>query len=140
MRASFLDSNIILYTLDTDDHKQDIALKLLAEGCFISTQVLSEVANVMLRKLGYGIEETRATLQQLNSTCHVHVVQAKTISLALDVRQRYGFSYFDSLIVSAAQEAGCERLYTEDLQDGQLLDSGLKIANPFFTSTATSSA
>jgi predicted nucleic acid-binding protein len=47
------------------------------------------------------------------------------------ISDRYGFSYWDSLIVAAALDAGCAVLYTEDLQNGQTIDSALRIINPF---------
>lgn len=50
---------------------------------------------------------------------------------ALDVAERHGFSHCDSLIIAAALEAGCARLYSEDLQHGQLIDQRLTIINPF---------
>ena len=47
------------------------------------------------------------------------------------VAQRFGFSYYDSLIVAAAQEAGCDTVYSEDLQHGQVVGPGLTVVNPF---------
>ncbi|MFP4076516.1 MAG: PIN domain-containing protein [Halochromatium sp.] len=133
MPASFLDSNIVLYSLDKNDAKQQKALGLLAADAVISTQVLSEVANVMRRKLGYEVEAIRAVLLRLMRTAQLHPVASSTILLALDVAQRYGFSYYDSQIVAAAQEAGCATLYSEDLQHGQVLSSGLQVINPWLT-------
>ena len=131
MPASFLDSNIVLYSLDKNDAKQQKALGLLAADAVISTQVLSEVSNVMRRKLGYEIETIRAVLLRLVQTTQLHPVASSTILLALDVAQRYGFSYYDSQIVAAAQEASCAILYSEDLQHGQVLSSGLQVINPW---------
>ena len=54
---------------------------------------------------------------------------------ALDLRERYGFSFYDSLIIAAALEAGCTRLYTEDMQHGQQIQ-GLAIENPFLGAIA----
>jgi predicted nucleic acid-binding protein len=135
MPASFLDSNIVLYSLAEDDAKQQQALALLASGAVISTQVLSEVANVMRRKLGYEHAAIRAVLLRLISAAQVHPVAPSTILLALDISARYGFSYYDSQILAAAQEAGCPRVYSEDLQHGQVLDAGLTIINPWSASS-----
>ncbi|MBK1705843.1 PIN domain-containing protein [Halochromatium glycolicum] len=136
MPADFLDSNIVLYSLAKDDAKQHRALALLAAEAVISTQVLSEVANVMRRKLGYELEAIRAVLLRLMGTAQLHPVAPSTILLALDIAQRYGFSYYDSQILAAAQEAGCTRVYSEDLQHGQVLASGLTIINPWSASSA----
>lgn len=131
MPASFLDSNVILYSLDQDDSKQQRVLELFGSGGVISTQVLNEVANVMRRKLGYDIAEIRHVLLRLIATLHIHPVASSTILRALDIAQRYGFSHYDSLILAAAEEAGCGTLYSEDLQHAQVLASGLTILNPF---------
>lgn len=131
MPGSFLDSNVILYSLSNDDPKQIRALELLASGGLISTQVLGEVANVMRRKLGYEIEGIRAVLVRLIRDCRLHPVAPSTILRALDVAERFRFSFYDSLIVAAAQEAGCATLYSEDLQHGQVVGPGLTVINPF---------
>lgn len=131
MPGSFVDSNVILYSLSRDDTKQRKALELLAAGGVISTQVLGEVANVMRRKLGYEIPVIRAVLFRLISDTRLHPVAPSTILLALDVAERWGLSFYDSLVVAAAQESGCTILYSEDLQHGQSLDRGLTVINPF---------
>lgn len=61
----------------------------------------------------------------------MHTNTPQTVLRATQVAQRYGFSWFDSLIVAAAMECGCQTLYTEDLQHGQLIDGGLRVLNPF---------
>ncbi|MFB1490709.1 MULTISPECIES: PIN domain-containing protein [unclassified Thiocapsa] len=137
MLVNFLDSNVVLYSLAKDDAKQLKALEFLASGCVISTQVINEVANVMRRKLAYDIDSIRTVLLRPIRTARLHPIASSTILLALDIAQRYGFSYYDSLIVAAAQEANCARLYSEDLQHGQVLESGLTIINPFLSGNST---
>jgi len=63
--------------------------------------------------------------------CTVEIITLATVHKALDVRERYGFSWYDSLIVAAALAAGCQRLYSEDMQHGQLIDGQLSVINPF---------
>jgi predicted nucleic acid-binding protein len=53
------------------------------------------------------------------------------MTLALKVFEKYGYSIFDSLIIAAALELGCNTLYTEDMQHGQVIEGTLKITNPF---------
>lgn len=134
MPGSFIDSNVVLYSLSKDESKQRRALELLANGGLISTQVLGEVANVMRRKLGYDIPAIRAVLLRLIGDCRLHPLTPSTVLRALDVAQRFGFSYYDSLIVAAAQEAGCDTVYSEDLQHGQVVGPGLTVVNPFLAS------
>ena len=131
MPGSFIDSNVVLYSLSKDESKQRRALELLASGGLISTQVLGEVANVMRRKLGYEVPAIREVLLRLIGDCPLHPLAPSTVLRALDVAQRFGFSYYDSLIVAAAQEAGCSIVYSEDLQHGQVVGPGLTVVNPF---------
>ena len=138
MPASFLDSNVILCSLSEDEAKHRRALELLAAGSVISTQVLGEVANVMRRKLGFEIPAIRAVISRLIADTRLHPMAPSTILLALDCAERFGFSFYDSLIVAAAPEAGCATLYSEDLQHGQTLHGGLTINNPFLDLAASS--
>jgi predicted nucleic acid-binding protein len=131
MPGSFIDSNVVLYSLSQDERKQRKALELLAGDCLISTQVIGEVANVMRRKLGYDIPAIRAVLVRLIGSCRLHPLAPSTTLRALDVAERFGFSFYDSLIVAAAQEAGCDTVYSEDLQHGQVVGPGLTVVNPF---------
>ena len=131
MPGSFIDSNVVLYSLSKDESKQRRALELLASGGLISTQVLGEVTNVMRRKLGYELPAIRDVLLRLIGDCRLHPLTPSTVLRALDVAQRFGFSYYDSLIVAAAQEAGCAIVYSEDLQHGQVVGPGLTVVNPF---------
>ncbi len=55
----------------------------------------------------------------------------RTVSLAMDLAEKYRYTYFDSLILASALEANCESLYSEDLQHGQVIDQRLRIINPF---------
>jgi predicted nucleic acid-binding protein len=131
MPGSFIDSNVVLYSLSKDESKQLRALELLASGGLISTQVLGEVANVMRRKLGYELPAIRDVLLRLIADCRLQPLSPATVLRALDVAERFGFSYYDSLIVAAAQEAGCDTVYSEDLQHGQVVGPGLTVVNPF---------
>ena len=131
MPGSFIDYNVVLYSLSKDESKQRRALELLASGGVIATQVLGEVANVMRRKLGYELPAIRAVLLRLIGDCRLHPLTPATVLRAVDVAQRFGFSYYDSLIVAAAQEAGCDTVYSEDLQHGQAVGPELTVVNPF---------
>ncbi len=137
----FIDSNIFVYMFDsTDLEKRELAVQLVNQkvvdksGC-ISFQVVQETLNAAIRKFEITheevqqlIEETLSPLWQVNPSTELYL-------RALDVRERYGFSFYDSLIIAAALEAGCTRLYTEDLQHNQQIQ-GLIIQNPFLSAVA----
>jgi predicted nucleic acid-binding protein len=127
----FFDTNVVLYLLSADAAKADRAEELLAIGGVISVQVLNEFASVALRKLGMSWAEIRDVLAQVRVVCPVESMSADTHDRALQVAERYGLSIYDALIVAAALLAGCTILYSEDMQDGQVIERQLTIRNPF---------
>jgi predicted nucleic acid-binding protein len=138
MSADFFDSNVLVYTLDNKNTpKQRIAQALVntalagGSGC-ISFQVVQETLNIAIRKFQPLLQPTDAEAllrSVLMPLCAVMPSQG-LYQAALDVQARWRYSFYDSLIVAAALQAGCERLLTEDLQHGQQID-GLRIENPF---------
>jgi predicted nucleic acid-binding protein len=127
----FLDTNVVLYLLSEDAAKADRAEALLAAGGAVSVQVLNEAASVMTRKLKMSLDEIREVLAGVRHYCTVEPLTAEIHDEALDVMGRYGFSVYDSLIIAAAIRAGCDTLYSEDLQDGFRAGAALTIINPF---------
>jgi predicted nucleic acid-binding protein len=127
---SFFDTNVLLYLLSKDMAKADRAEVLLASGGVVSVQVLNEFASVASRKLAMTIPEIREILSTIRAMCMVKPLDIETHELGLDMAERYGFSIYDALIVAAAMRGGCSILYTEYLQQGQIIDQ-LAIQNPF---------
>ena len=127
----FLDTNVLLYLLSADSAKADRAESLLADGGTVSVQVLNEFASVALRKLDMPLAELREILEPVRSVCRVEPVTEDTHDRALALVERYGFSLYDAMLIAAALSAGCTRLYSEDLQHGQLINRQLRIVNPF---------
>jgi predicted nucleic acid-binding protein len=127
----FFDTSVLLYLLSGDSHKADRVERLLAERGTISVQVLNEFAAVALRKLRMQIGDIREILDTVRAVCNVAAVTVATHDRGLAVNERYGFSLYDSMIVSSALMLGSEVLYSEDLQDGQVIDGQLRLANPF---------
>lgn len=130
----FLDSNIWLYALsDKNDEKARNACELiekLGNTIFFSPQVVNEVC-VNLKKQSSIDEVQVRTL--IDSFLNYSVVElSKAVLLfASRLRERHTFSFWDSLIVSSALSANADVLYSEDMQDGFILDNKLRIINPF---------
>ena len=132
----FLDTNIFVYLFDEDaPRKRRIAQRLVrrsvanGSGC-ISHQVIQETMNVVIGKLGSTPERMRELMDDvLFPLWRVKPTRA-LYRRSLDVRARYGFAVYDSLIVAAVLDAGCRTLYSEDLQHGQRLE-GQTIVDPF---------
>lgn len=129
----FFDTNVLLYLLAEDTTKADRAEDLVALGGTLSVQVLNEFASVAIRKLAMSHAEIRDVLEPIRVICAVTPLTIDIHDRALSLAERYGFSIYDALIVSAALASDCDTLYTEDLQHGQIIDGTLTITNPFKT-------
>ncbi|MDR1812502.1 MAG: PIN domain-containing protein [Candidatus Fibromonas sp.] len=127
----FLDTNIFIYTYSEDLNKKERSLKLLNLSCITSTQVLSELSNVCFKKLKFSDKEISTVIREVMDSCDIFIVNERTIQRAIFIKSRYGYSYYDSLILSSALESNCSNLYSEDLQHGQIVENSLKIVNPF---------
>ena len=76
-------------------------------------------------------ENIQGIVTELIDIYNVSIMKIDTIKSAWDLRKQYNFSYWDSLIVASSLESGCKVLYTEDMQDGQVINNTLTIKNPF---------
>ena len=134
----FLDTNIFVYTFDLNaPAKAAMAASLIrsalqSQNGFISYQVVQEFFNVALRRFAQPMSAADA-VQYLGTVLRpmlrIHSSQA-LFAEALNVKDSAGLSWFDSIIVASALQAGCTRLLTEDLQHGRRIGS-LCIENPF---------
>ena len=128
---TFFDTSVLLYLLSADADRADRVEELLAERATISVQVLNEFAAVALRKLRMPVSEVREFLDTVRAVCDVEPVTLATHDRGLAINERYGFWLYDSMIVASALIAAVKILYSEDLQDGQVIDGKLRIVNPF---------
>ena len=132
---SFVDTNILVYAHDkSGGAKQIMAADLLDQGIqtgrlVLSTQVFQEFFASAVKKLGIDPAVARRTIE-LYGTLQVVTIDLPDILAAIDLQRLHHYSFWDALIIRAAQSARCSILYTEDLQHGQIID-GLKVVNPF---------
>ena len=131
----FLDTNVLVYFADGRSRmKQSVARAVLADAIgspqyVISVQVLNEFANVAMKKFAMTEDEV---CQYLESFQNIRVVPQKrewTVR-ALEIKKQYGLQFYDSLMLAAAESAGCSEFLSEDLSDGQAY-CGMKAVNPF---------
>lgn len=129
----FLDSNIIVYAhSDVEPDKQKIAQTIISEKLtVISTQVLKEIANILVKKFKHSWHDVSKVLAEAVSNNIVHTNTSQTILEACNIAEKYNFSFYDSLIIAAALESGCNILYSEDMQHDQVIENMLTIVNPF---------
>ena len=128
----FLDTDILIYAIAREDPRASIAADLLAAGGTLSVQVLNEFTSIARGKLHRSWPEIGAALAAFRVLCpQVRLLTLATHAAALQIAQRDGFSFWDSLIVAAALEAGCTALLSEGMQHGQVIERRLAIRNPF---------
>lgn len=131
--SCFVDTNIWVYAHLKKDgdvrHSRALDLVLSNAVLVISPQVVAEYYNVMLRN-----KQTdawiQANLRAMFARTRLQPASAAVLSTALELRTRYGFSFWDCQIAAAAIQAQCTTLWTEDLQHGQVLSKVLKVVNP----------
>jgi predicted nucleic acid-binding protein len=104
---------------------------LLSLHPVISTQVVSEYLNVMKRSFPIAKADLMDLCALWMKKCVIHPVNVTTVETARRLIKRYDFQIFDGIIVAAAIEAGCEVLYSEDMQHNMVVAEQLRIINPF---------
>ena len=135
----FLDSNILVYFVDEhDSKKQKIAEKLIKNSVemktgVLSTQSLQEFYSVVTRKSLCSKEQAKTIVEKFKNTLPITQISVSHILKAIDISIQTQFSFWDSLIVSAAHSSGCVIVYSEDMNHNQLVN-GVKIINPFINS------
>ncbi|MEF8823519.1 MAG: PIN domain-containing protein [Desulfohalobiaceae bacterium] len=135
---AFLDTNLFIYQLEyRDAFKASIAEDLIFKGiddgtACISFQVVQECINTVRRKAEIPLDtfEVQRYLETVLFPLWAVMPSQNLYMNALHIEQRYDFGFYDSLIIASAIDSGCTKLYTEDLQHGQRIQS-LQIINPF---------
>ena len=130
----FLDTNILVYAATADDPaRQAVAQRLVADlgltHITISTQVLAEAYNVLTRKKNWVVDDALQAVRGFR-VMRIVVLGADAVLAALDLAARQRLSTWDAMVIHAAQEAGCDTLFSEDLQNGRRFGA-LQIVNPF---------
>jgi predicted nucleic acid-binding protein len=135
MSGEFIDSKVFLYLFDeTDPRKRETAEGLVYAAletgtAAISFQVIQETLNVITRKLETPAtpEDARRFMDQVLVPLWRIMPSQGLYHRALDIQARYRYGFYDALIIAAALDAGCSRLYSEDLQHGQHIEGPSKI-------------
>ena len=132
----FVDSNVFIYAYTSDDkQKHSIARNLLRENVLdneiiLSVQVLNEFYSVMTRyKRPHN--EIKLCINEIIEQVKVMPLELETVKLGFFIKEKYLFSWWDSLVLSSALENDCKIIYSEDMQHNQLIEGTLQIVNPF---------
>jgi predicted nucleic acid-binding protein len=132
----FVDTNILVYAHDTSAGEKHARARTLVEGLWrtrsgaVSTQVLQELCVNLRRKAGRPLD-ARATREIVVDylTWEVVVNTGDSILEALDLQERYRLSFWDAMVLQAAERCGASILYSEGLSDGQVYGS-VRVVNP----------
>jgi predicted nucleic acid-binding protein len=132
----FLDSNVLVYAYDASDPKKQRIAQALAERAVAgqvvaSPQVLAEFAATLLHKLVPAVlPEVVTTILDALGPIKLVAPDAELVRRAVEAHARYHVHFYDGMIVAAAERAGCERIWSEDLNPGQKY-FGVMVTNPF---------
>jgi predicted nucleic acid-binding protein len=135
--ADFFDTNILVYAYDShlpdkQQKAQNIVLNGVREGNgVLSTQVLGEFFMVVTKKINkpLSVRDARDIIKYMGRM-KVQEIDVLIVERALDTLEQYKISYWDALIIAAAERARCNRILSEDLNAGQIYQ-GIEITNPF---------
>lgn len=132
----FLDTNILIYFVDNNDkQKQEIAQTIIQnatinQNIIISTQCLQEFYNATTKKMFCTPIKAKEYVNLFAQLFNIVQIDTNVIQQAIDISIKNKLSFWDSLILSSAKQSGCIIVYSEDLNNGQLIN-GVKIINPF---------
>ena len=131
----FIDTNVWVYALTEQDHaKKKIAAELISKTYLedticVNAQVLKEFANFAFKRTKKSADEINAMLKKMSSYSFVPDTK-ELVMQAVVLKERYDVGFYDSLMLSAANKAKCDVIYTEDLNSGQKYGAVTAI-NPF---------
>ena len=129
--SAFVDTNVCIYLYSEDElEKKDISQKAVNKfNCIISTQVLNEFCNVCIKKLNKSVDEIEAAVKEITGQCAVAAIEKAHIEHALKIHKKYGYAYYDCLMIASALNSHCKYLLTEDMADRQIIDGSLILVN-----------
>ncbi len=139
-KSCFIDTNVWLYALiQAQDHDKTAIAKLTIQNneVVISTQVVNEVCVNLIKKARLHEVNIRDLIESFYNNYHVVMISQTILLEASRLRDRYRFSYWDSLIVACALAEGTSIVYSEDMDSGMIVESRLQIINPFAGQGAT---
>jgi predicted nucleic acid-binding protein len=136
----FLDTNLWVYAYSRNPVEKAQTIEALVNDSSkevqISTQVLGELFNVLTRKKFTSQVNAAAIVTELIDDFTVLEIDSAKVLQAIEINSRYGYTYWDSLIVATALSSEYSILYSEDMQHNQLIENKLRIINPFVSPVA----
>jgi predicted nucleic acid-binding protein len=129
------DTNIWVYLYAQNLPDKSVKVRELVNNNFtsiiISTQILGEFYNVLTKKKLKSQDETKQIIQEMVTNFTIVEIDVLKVMAALEINSKYGYTYWDSLVVATALQHNCDILYSEDMQANQLIENKTRIVNPF---------
>ena len=127
---SFFDTNVLIYLASGETDRVKRSEEVLAGGGVISVQVLNEFVNTTRGKNAFAWDAVETWLELFRATLDVEPLTLESQARATEIARRHQLHIYDATIIAAAEQAGCDVLYTEDLQHGSTV-AGVEIRNPY---------
>ena len=131
-----IDTNLWVYLYAKDPREKSLQVRKLInqnfESTIVTTQILGELFNVLNRKKIVELEEAKQIISEIASYFSIIPIETPHVFQALEIHSRYNYSYWDSLIIATALLTDCQFLYSEDMQNKQVIDNCVTIINPFY--------
>lgn len=131
----FIDTNLLIYYVSNDASRKAVVKDLLVdnENIIISSQVITEFVAATVKKQILSFDDSVKYAKEFLDLFYLGLIDKEAILLSFRIAEQYKYSIWDSLIVASALENNCSKLFTEDLQDSQVIENRLKIVNPFIS-------
>ena len=130
-----LDTNLWVYLYSQNSQNKSVKVRELVNNNFtsiiISTQILGEFYNVMIKKKLKPKDEAKQIILEMVTNFTIVEIDVLKVITALDINSKYGYTYWDSLVLATALQQNCNILYSEDMQANQLIEQKTIIINPF---------
>ncbi|MBD2481398.1 PIN domain-containing protein [Planktothrix sp. FACHB-1365] len=130
-----LDTNLWVYLYSQNSPNKSVKVRELVNNNFtsiiISTQILGEFYNVMTKKKLKPQDEVKKIILEMVTNFTIVEIDVLKVITALEINSKYGYTYWDSLVLATALQHNCNILYSEDMQANQLIEQKTIIINPF---------
>lgn len=127
-----IDSNVLIYAFSKQqDSKKSVAKKIILNCSVINLQAVNETIYVLHRKFNFSFDELIKIIHFMDENFIIKKLDLISLKKAMVLMKKYKYSYWDSMMLAASLENGCTKLYSEDMQNGQIIEDRLIIVNPF---------
>jgi predicted nucleic acid-binding protein len=127
-----LDTNVLIYAFgNQNDDRKMIAKEIITKCNIISLQVVNETVYVLLKKFNFTLPEVETIVQFMKQKFVISDLNTYTLDQTIKISAKYGFSFWDSMMIASALNNHCSIIFSEDMHHNQIIEDRIKIINPF---------